>query len=105
MAFDRANLTPIGGQSSRGKAPQMFAYRTADAHATVDTAGYFDNGTTTNTGMRNVLTIGDIIFVTVVDDVDTPTSLTTYGAHVVLSNASGVVDVSNVTVGVVTDTD
>jgi hypothetical protein len=32
-------------------------------------------------------------------------AISTYGPHVVLSNAAGVVDVSNVTVGVVTDTD
>lgn len=98
MAFALANLNPIGGQSRRGKAPQMFGYRTADSHATVDSAGYFNNAS-------KILEIGDIIFVTVVDDVDTPTTCSTYGSHVVLSNAAGVVDVSNVTVGVVTDTD
>ena len=65
MAFIQANLTPLGGQSARGVAPQLWGYRTADAHATVDSAGYFDNGTTTNTGMRNIMNIGDIIYVTV----------------------------------------
>ena len=104
-AFVEANFAPLGGTSSRGTAPAHWTYRTDDAHATVDTSGYFDNGTTTNTGMRSKLAIGDIIHVVVVDDVDTPTSVSTYGPHIVLSNASGVVDVGDVTVGTVTDSD
>lgn len=98
MAFIQKNFGPIGGNSQRGHAPQLFGYRTADSHATVDTSGYFNS-------MSTVLEIGDIIWVTTVDDVATPTSLTTYGHHVVLSNAAGVVDISNVTIGVVTDSD
>ena len=43
--------------------------------------------------------------VVVTGTVDVPTGVSTYGPHIVLSNAAGVVDVSNVTVGVVTDTD
>jgi len=35
MAFARAGLNPIGGQSKKGSAPQMFSYATADTIATV----------------------------------------------------------------------
>ena len=98
MAFIQKNFTTIGGQSHRGHSPQIFSYRTADAHATVDGSGYFN-------AMFTVLELGDIIWVTVVDDVAEPTSVTTYGHHVVLSKAAGVVDISNVTIGVMTDTD
>ena len=44
----------------------MWIYKTDDAHAAIDSAGYFDNGTTTNTGMRDMMNIGDVIFVVVV---------------------------------------
>ena len=43
MAFDRANWSPIGGQSKRGKAPQMWSYTTTDAKTVVDGAGYFND--------------------------------------------------------------
>lgn len=97
MALVLRNLSPVN-PSARGMAPVMWTYQTADAHATVDTAGYFN-------GASALLGIGDIIHVVVVNDPAAVTSVTTYGPHVVLSNAAGVVDVSNVTVGVVTDTD
>ena len=104
-AFDRDHFAPLGNQSNRGNAPAHWTYRTADTHATIDTVGYFDNGTTTNTGMRNVLAIGDIVHVTVVDDEDTPTSVSTYGTHVINANSSGIIDASDVSVGTVTDSD
>jgi len=105
MAFLKANFSPVGATSGRGKAPCVWSYRTADTIATVNTSGYFDNGSTTNTGMRNLLSIGDIIHVSQVDDVDTPTSVTATSTCTVLSNASGVVDVSDGLVHGVTDTD
>lgn len=99
MAFLIANFSPIGGQSSRGYAPQRFSYKTADAHATVDTSGYFNE-------VSGMLEPGDIIDVVVVAALGaSPEVVSTYGKHVVLSNAAGVVDVSDVTVGSVTDTD
>jgi len=98
-AFDSDNFQPIGGQGRKGKAPQMFAYRTTDSHATVDTAGYFND-------VYSLLGFGDIIYVVVVGGTaDTPTSVTTYGPHIVINYASNVVDVTNVTVGTVTDSD
>ena len=43
MAFDQTRFGPIGGQSKRGKAPQVFSYFTSDAIATVKGSGYFDS--------------------------------------------------------------
>ena len=106
MAFTKDNLTPLGGGSRRGKAPQMWIYKTDDAHASIDSAGYFDNGTTTNTGMRDMMNIGDVIFVVVVTNLGASNeAVATYGTHIVNANASGVIDCSDVTVHVVTDTD
>ena len=39
MAFARANWSPIGGQSMKGKAPCMWSYKTTDAKTVVDGAG------------------------------------------------------------------
>lgn len=105
MAFLKANFSPVGATAARGKAPSIWSYRTADTLATVNTAGYFDNGATLNTGMRNVLSIGDIIFVSEVDDVDTPGSVVSSSLVNVVSNASGVIDVSDGTPITITDSD
>ena len=35
MAFARTGMNPIGGQSKKGVAPQMWTYTSADAIATV----------------------------------------------------------------------
>lgn len=98
-ATDQKFWNPIGGVAGKGKGSARYSFKTEDVHATVDTAGYFNE-------LSDVLTVGDIIDVVVVTNRDASTeAVATYGAHIVLSNASGVVDVSNVTVGVVTDTD
>lgn len=106
MAFDKTHLTPVGGQSARGKAPQVWAYKTADTLATVDTAGYFDNGTTSNTGMRNVMKIGDLIYVCVVTNIDaTNEAVADHGLVVVNAISSGVIDTTNATQLTATDSD
>jgi hypothetical protein len=105
MAFIAANFAPAGNQSKRGAAPQVFTYHTLDAHATVDTAGYFNGGVAYG-GAYNLLERGDIIDVVVwATAIGTGGTVSTYGRHIVLDKASGVVDVSNVTVGTVTDSD
>ena len=81
MAFDKTGLQPIGGQAKAGNAPQMWSYKSADAIAYVNTEGYFNDAS-------DVLKVGDLIYVF---DSNTPTA----NLVVVLSNASGVVDVSN----------
>lgn len=87
MAFNAANLTRIGGASNG----DLWFYTSADAIATVNTSGYFNNAS-------NMLAVRDVIIV-----VDTNTPTTSFVN--VLSNASGVVDVSDGTAIAETDTD
>jgi hypothetical protein len=90
MAFDKTNLNLVSS-SKNGNAPKIFTYKTDDAATTVDGAGYFDNGSTTNTGMRNIMAVGDLVYVHANASGTTPT----YGLHIVTGNASGIVDVTN----------
>ncbi|MCH9730688.1 MAG: hypothetical protein K0U84_13615 [Actinomycetia bacterium] len=104
MAFVLENLNPVGGQSNRidtlsegalgTGGPAVWTYITEDAHASVDGSGYFNDAS-------SLLAVGDLIDVVVL----LSGSVTTYGRHLVNSNASGVVDTTNVTVGTVTDSD
>lgn len=98
MAFDITYLVPITEQSKNGVASTRWSYWTLDSTATVDTAGYFNSAS-------GLLRVGDIIDrVTWSTSIGTGT-ISTYGTHIVNSNASGVVDVSDTTTGTVTDTD
>ena len=98
MAYNAQYLTLVG-PAGNTEAGRQWRYKTEDAHATVDTAAYFNNAST-------LLQIGDTITVIVVTNLAASNeAVATYGEHIVLSNASGVVDVSDVTVGTVTDTD
>ena len=83
MAYSKDNLQPIGGQAKAGNAPQMWSYTApdADAIAAIITSGYFNSAS-------DVLKVGDLIHVW---DSSVPTSTLV----TVLSNASGVVDVSD----------
>lgn len=99
MAFALANFSPIGGQSARGKAPQLWSYKSADPPATVDGAGYFNT-------VSDMVEPGDIIIAIDLTTLgSSPEAVQTWGFHIVLTNASGVVDVSNVLAGTVTDSD
>lgn len=98
MAFARSGLQMIGGSKS-GNAPKIWLYKTADTQATVNTAGYFDNGSTTNTGMRNEMKVGDIVFVY---DTTTPSLVLTYVNEI---TAAGVIDIANGTTVSNTDSD
>ena len=91
MAYAQSGLQPIGGQSKAGNAPQMWSYKSADAIADVNTEGYFNDAS-------DVLKVGDLIHVW---DSSVPTSTLV----TVLSNASGVVDVSDGTALSVADAD
>ena len=77
MAFNSANLT----QLAHGNGSALWHYKSADAIATVNTATYFNDAS-------EMLTVRDIIICV---DTNTPTT----DIVNVLSNASGVVDVSN----------
>lgn len=105
MAFDITYFNPVGGQSKRGKAPQVFTYATLDAHTTVDGAGYF-NSSVAYGGAYNMLEIGDIIYVVVwATAIGAGGTMSTYGPHIVIDKSAGTVDVTNVTTGTVTDSD
>ena len=100
MAYNASGLTPIGGQSKRGRAPQIFAYRTTDSAATVDSANYFASAI-------NSLEIGDVILRTTVDSITAPTSVTSVGFHVVRAKSltAGTIDVADATAINVSNTD
>jgi hypothetical protein len=93
MAFARAGWSPAGGQSLKGSAPQMWTYTTTDAKTVVDGAGYFN-------AVSDDVTVGDIIY-----SYASTGGTATATLHIVLSNASGVVDVSDGTAIAVTDSD
>jgi len=83
MAYSIDGLSPIGGQSMKGNAPQIWSYQTSDTIATVNSSGYFNS-------LDGVLAVGDLIYCV------TSTGGTRVHSHVlVLSNASGVVDCSD----------
>jgi hypothetical protein len=87
MAYIAAGLTRIGGASNG----DLWFYTTVDPIATVNTAGYFNNAS-------NMLSVRDVI---IVADTNTPTT----NFVSVLSNAAGVVDVSDGTAIAETDGD
>jgi len=91
MAYSADGLNLIGGGGKAGAAPQVWTYTSTDAIATVNTAAYFNNAS-------DLLKVRDIMFIV---DSNTPT------LHIVsvLSNASGVVDISDGTAVAETDSD
>jgi hypothetical protein len=91
MAYSVDGLQPIGGQSKAGNAPQMWSYTSADAIATVNTSGYFNDA-------ADLLKVGDLMYVR---DSATPTA----SLVIVLSNTGTVVDVSDGTAISVADAD
>ena len=94
MAFVRNDFNTIGGQARAGVTPAMYVYTTTDAHTVVDGSGYFND-------LSDLLNVGDMIIVH-----GSTGGTRTVTMHVVVSNASSVVDVSNGTViAVVTDDD
>ena len=90
MAYSSAGFNVIGAAKS-GNAPSMSTSTSADAIATVNTAGYFND-------LSDTLAVGDVIFV---HDSATPTM----SIVMVASNASGVVDVTDGTAVAMTDSD
>ena len=94
MAFSRDGWGPLGGQSRRGTTPQLFVYTTTDAHTAVDAAGY-------SNAVADEVEVGDMVIVH-----GATGGTRTVTMHIVVSNASGVVDLGDGTViGVVTDSD
>lgn len=95
MSYDAKYLTLM----AHGAGQQWWSYRTADAPATVDNAGYF-GGTA-----PAMLKVGDLIFVQQVDDPAAPSGVAAAGWHLVLSNDGTTVDVSDATVVSTADID
>ena len=87
MAFASSGLTRVGGDSNGS----LWMYTSADAIATVNTAGYFNSA-------ANMLDIRDLI---IVRDTNVPTT----SFCTVLSNTGSVVDVSDGTAVAETDGD
>ncbi len=87
MAYSASGLARIGGDSNGS----LWMYTSADAIATVNTAGYFNSA-------ANMLAVRDLI---IVRDSNAPTT----SFCTVLSNTGSVVDVSDGTAVVETDSD
>jgi hypothetical protein len=92
MAFSAAGFTSVA-VSKRGQAPSVYAYKTADTIATVNTEGYFND-------LSGTLEVGDLIYCVTSTGSTAVATLT-----VVRSNSSGVVDVDNGTTLAATDSD
>lgn len=75
-------LMATGGGSS------IWMYKTTDTHASVDTAGYFNNEAV------KMLKVGDIVFVMVFTSTAF-TTLSTFAMHVVTDNDGTTVDISD----------
>ena len=91
MAYSADGLNLIGGGGKAGAATQVWTYTSTDAIATVNTAAYFNSAS-------DLLKVRDIMFI-----VDSNTQ--TLHIVSVLSNASGVVDISDGTAVAETDSD
>ncbi len=87
MAYSSSGLTRVGGDSNGS----LWMYTSADAIATVNTSGYFNDA-------ANMLDVRDLI---IVRDTNVPTS----NFCTVLSNTGSVVDVSDGTAVAETDGD
>lgn len=88
MAYSLDGLSCVG---PTGTSPRLWMYSTVDTIATVNTAGYF-NGASDLLGIRDVILVCD-------------TNAPTTSFVNVLTNAAGVVDVSDGTTVVETDSD
>lgn len=96
MAFDNQELALVSSVNGFG----LYRYDTLDAHATVDGDGYFNNSDDSIN-----LRVGDLIDVVVWSTAVRTGTISTYGRHIVLADVAGVIDVTNVTVGLMTDSD
>lgn len=98
MAFDNSQLVLMG----MGNGYKHYRYDTLDVVTDVDTAGYFNNDDDDVN-----FAIGDLIDVVVWSTTIRTGTISTYGRHIVnaVAAATGIVDVSTTTAGIVTDLD
>jgi hypothetical protein len=92
MAFSSTGWTVVSA-AKRGNAPSVYAYKTADTIADVNTEGYFND-------LAGTLAVGDLIYCVTSTGSTAVATLT-----VVRSNEAGVVDVDNGTTLANTDSD
>lgn len=92
MAFSSTGWTVVTA-AKRGNAPSIYAYKTTDAIADVNTAGYFNS-------LSDTLAVGDLVYCVTSTGGTAVATLT-----VVRSNAAGVVDVDDGTTLAATDSD
>ena len=90
MAFSLDNFRCVGPM---GGAPRIWTYTSTDALADVNSSGYFDS-------QSDNLTVGDLIY-----GVTSTGTTNVHAQYLVLTIASGVVDVSDGVVIAATDTD
>ena len=94
MAFVRDDFSPLGGQAKAGNTPALYVYTTTEAQTAVRASGYFND-------LSDTLSVGDMIIVH-----GATGGTRTVTMHIVVSNASGVVDVGDgTTIGAVADSD
>jgi hypothetical protein len=92
MAYSNDGLQVVAA-SKRGTAPSIYAYKTTDAIADVNTSGYFNT-------LSDTLEVGDLIYCVTSTGSTAVCTLTQ-----VLSNSGGVVDVADGTTLAATDGD
>jgi hypothetical protein len=92
MAYSATGFSTVAA-SKAGNSPAIYAYKTADSIADVNTAGYFN-------ALANVLSIGDLIYCVT----STGSTIVATLAYV-RANANGVVDVTDGTTLANTNTD
>ena len=90
MAFSSTGWSTVSAAKA-GNAPSMYAYKSADTQATINTVGYFND-------VASIVSVGDIIFVY---DTTTPSMVLTYAN----ANSGTVVDIADGTTVSATDTD
>ncbi len=95
MAYNPKHLVMM----AHGSGQQWWSYRTGDAPAAVDGAGYFTGAAVA------MLRVGDLIFVQQVDDPEQPSAVSAAGWHLVVSNDGATVDVSDASALSLTDSD
>ena len=93
MAFARAGWGPLGGQSLAGTVPAMWSYTSTDAQTVIRVSAYFND-------VSGDVSVGDLIY-----SWASSGGTATASWHVVVSNASGVVDVGDAVTIAVTDSD
>lgn len=93
MAFSRTGWNPIGGQSKKGNAPQVWSYTSTDAQTVIRAAGYFNS-------VSQDVAVNDVVLCVSASG-GTPVISWSY----VNANASGVVDIVDGVAVTATDSD